>query len=74
LKQRSSTTRKYLGTVNIGLTPILTMPQMDAKIAELVARLTALERERTQITAEINTPRSAVPSLHDPKLVDCELG
>ena len=33
--------------------------QMDARIAELVARLTALERERTKIVAEINTLRSA---------------
>jgi len=33
--------------------------QMDARIAELVARLTALERERTEIVAEINTLRSA---------------
>ena len=35
------------------------MMQMDARIAELVARLTALERERTEIVAEINTLRSA---------------
>jgi hypothetical protein len=33
--------------------------QMDARIAELVARLTALERERTEIVAEINTLQSA---------------
>jgi hypothetical protein len=31
---------------------------MDARIAELEARLTALERERAQIVAEINTLRS----------------
>jgi hypothetical protein len=35
------------------------MTQMDARIAELVARLTALERERAEIVAEINTLRSA---------------
>src|SRR5450631_3194620 len=34
------------------------MTQMDAKITELVARLTALERERAEILAEINTLRS----------------
>src|SRR6185503_19852227 len=33
------------------------MTQMDARIAELEARLTALERERAQIVAEINTLR-----------------
>ena len=32
---------------------------MDARIAELVARLTALERERAEIVAEIDTLRSA---------------
>lgn len=32
---------------------------MDARITELVARLTALERERAEILAEINTLRSA---------------
>ncbi|MBU6457238.1 MAG: hypothetical protein KGK01_17880 [Bradyrhizobium sp.] len=31
---------------------------MDARITELVARLTALERERAEIVAEINTLRS----------------
>lgn len=31
---------------------------MDARITELVARLTALERERVEILAEINTLRS----------------
>ncbi len=31
---------------------------MDARIAELVARLTALERERAEIAAEIDTLRS----------------
>jgi hypothetical protein len=31
---------------------------MDARITELVARLTALERERAEILAEINTLRS----------------
>ena len=35
------------------------MTQMDARITELVARLTALERERAEIVAEINTLRSA---------------
>jgi hypothetical protein len=35
------------------------MTQMDARIAELVARLTALERECTEIVAEIDTLRSA---------------
>jgi len=35
------------------------MAQMDARIAELVARLTALERERAEIVAEIDTLRSA---------------
>lgn len=34
--------------------PIFTMTQIDARITELVARLTALERER----AEIDTLRS----------------
>ena len=38
--------------------PIFTMTQMDARITELVARLTALERERVDILAEINTLRS----------------
>jgi hypothetical protein len=32
---------------------------MDARIAELVARLTALERERAEIVAEIDTLQSA---------------
>ena len=35
------------------------MTQMDARITELVARLTALERQREEIVAEINTLRSA---------------
>jgi hypothetical protein len=35
------------------------MTQMDARIAELVARLTALERERAEIVAEIDTLQSA---------------
>jgi hypothetical protein len=35
------------------------MTQMDARIAELVARLTALERERAKIVAEIDTLQSA---------------
>ena len=35
------------------------MTQMDARIAELVARLTALERECAEIVAEIDTLRSA---------------
>jgi hypothetical protein len=34
------------------------MTQMDARIAELMARLAALERERAEILAEINTLRS----------------
>jgi hypothetical protein len=34
------------------------MTQMDARISELVARLTELERERAEIVAEINTLRS----------------
>lgn len=34
------------------------MTQMDARITELVARLTALERERAEILAEINILRS----------------
>ena len=34
------------------------MTQMDARIAELVARLTALERECAEIVAEIYTRRS----------------
>jgi len=34
------------------------MTQIDARITELVARLTALERERAEILAEINTLRS----------------
>jgi hypothetical protein len=36
--------------------PIFAMIQMDARISELVARLTALERE--EIVAEINALRS----------------
>jgi hypothetical protein len=36
-----------------------TMTQMDARIAELVARLKALERECAEIVAEIDTLRSA---------------
>jgi hypothetical protein len=35
------------------------MTQIDARITELVARLTALERRREEIVAEINTLRSA---------------
>ena len=35
------------------------MTQMDARIAELVARLTALERQCAEIVAEIDTLRSA---------------
>jgi superfamily II DNA or RNA helicase len=38
--------------------PIFAMIQMDARISELVARLTALERERAEIVAEINALRS----------------
>jgi hypothetical protein len=38
--------------------PIFTMTQMHARIAELMARLTALERERVEIVAEVNTLRS----------------
>ena len=34
------------------------MTQMDARITVLMARLTALERERAEILAEINTLRS----------------
>lgn len=34
------------------------MTQMDARITKLMARLTALERERAEILAEINTLRS----------------
>jgi hypothetical protein len=34
------------------------MKQTDARITELMARLTALERERLEIVAEINTLRS----------------
>jgi len=40
-------------------TPIFTMTQIDARITELVAPLTALERRREEIVAEINTLRSA---------------
>jgi cell division protein FtsB len=36
-----------------------TITQMDARITDLVARLTALDRERAEIMAEINTLRSA---------------
>lgn len=36
------------------------MTQMDARITELVVRLTALERERAEILAEINTLRSVL--------------
>jgi hypothetical protein len=39
--------------------PIFSMMQMDARISELVARLTALERERAEIVAEIDALRSA---------------
>ena len=35
------------------------MTQTDARVSELVARLTALERERAEIVAEINALRSA---------------
>ena len=34
------------------------MTQMDARITELVARLTALEHERAEILAEINNLQS----------------
>jgi hypothetical protein len=34
------------------------MKQTDARIAELLARLTALERERVEIVAEIDNLRS----------------
>jgi superfamily II DNA or RNA helicase len=37
---------------------IFTMKQTDARITELLARLAALERERVEIVAEINTLRS----------------
>jgi hypothetical protein len=37
---------------------IFTMKQIDARITELSARLAALERERVEIVAEINTLRS----------------
>jgi hypothetical protein len=43
---------------NVGAKPIFTMTPMDPRIAELVARLAALERERAEIVAEINTLRS----------------
>jgi len=33
------------------------MPQTDARISELMARLTSLERERAEIVAEINALR-----------------
>jgi hypothetical protein len=39
--------------------PIFAMIQMDARISELVARLTVLERERAEIVAEIDALRSA---------------
>jgi len=39
--------------------PIFSMTQMDARISELVARLTVLERERAEIVAEIDALRSA---------------
>jgi hypothetical protein len=35
------------------------MKQTDARITELMSRLTALERERAEIVAEISTLRSA---------------
>ena len=38
---------------------LFSMTQMDARISELVARLTALERERAEIVVEIDTLRSA---------------
>jgi cell division protein FtsB len=38
---------------------LFAMTQMGARIAELVARLTALERERAEIVAEIGTLQSA---------------
>ena len=44
---------------NIAACQIFTMTQMDARITELVARLTALERQRAEIVAEIDTLRSA---------------
>src|SRR5882724_12979261 len=39
--------------------PIFSMTQMDARISELVARLTALERERAEIVAETDALRAA---------------
>src|ERR1700730_15243305 len=39
--------------------PIFSMTQMDARISELVARLTVLERERAESVAEIDALRSA---------------
>jgi len=38
--------------------PTFSMTQMDARISELMARLTALERERAEIVVEINALRS----------------
>jgi len=38
--------------------PIFSMTQTDGRISELMARLTALERERAEIVAEINALRS----------------
>src|SRR5260221_14243171 len=35
----------------------ISMPQTDARISELMARLTSLERERAEIVAAINTLR-----------------
>jgi hypothetical protein len=40
--------------------PIFSMTQMDARISELMARLTALERERAEIVVEINALRSVL--------------
>lgn len=39
-------------------TTVFAMKQTDARITELMARLTALERERADVVAEINTLRS----------------
>src|ERR1700737_2855902 len=38
--------------------PTFSMTQMDARISELLARVTALERERAEIVVEINALRS----------------
>jgi hypothetical protein len=49
------------------------MKQTDARITELMARLTVLERERADVVAEINTLRSMRSEETEPINVDAVL-